>query len=151
MSGTVELTPYLSSLCTAISYSMISDDQAISIAVRGEGGNVDRRKAESLGLIVAELVINSLKHAFPGVASDGLIVVAFDAGKTEWRLSVSDNGKGKQKHAGIAEGGLGTGIVAALASQLGAEVITETGPQGTSVSVVAKRRGSFGFVGQPLE
>ena len=53
---------------------------------------MDRPKAESLGLIVAELAINSLKHAFVDVAKGGLIVVTFDAVETEWTLSLSDNG-----------------------------------------------------------
>jgi two-component sensor histidine kinase len=133
--GSVALIPYLSNLCKAISGSMISDDQAISIEVRGEGVNVDRPKAESLGLIVAELVINSLKHAFVDVAKGGLIVVTFDAVETEWTLSVSDNGGGKQKHAIVAEGGLGTGIVEALARQRNALIVTKSGSEGTSVSI----------------
>jgi len=136
VSGVVALIPYLSKLCAAISRSMIDDDQAISIEVRGKGGNADRRKAEGLGLIVAELAINSLKHAFGGVTTGGLIVVTFDAVETEWTLSVSDNGKAKQKPVIVADGGLGTGIVLALASQLNALVETESGPEGTTVSIV---------------
>ena len=141
--GSVALIPYLSNLCKAISGSMISDDQAISIEVRGEGVNVDRPKAESLGLIVAELVINSLKHAFVDVAKGGLIVVTFDAVETEWTLSVSDNGGGKQKHAIVAEGGLGTGIVEALARQLNALIVTKRyrkwpkGLKGRELGVIA--------------
>jgi two-component sensor histidine kinase len=134
--GVVALIPYLSKLCVAISRSMIDDDGAISIEVRGQGGNADRRKAESLGLIVAELAINSLKHAFRGVTTGGLIVVTFDAVETEWTLSVSDNGKGKQNSVIVADGGLGTGIVAALASQLNALVVSDSGPEGTTVSIV---------------
>jgi two-component sensor histidine kinase len=133
--GSVALIPYLSNLCKVLSGSMIGDDRAVSIEVRGEGGNVDRPKAESLGLIVAELVINSLKHAFVDVAKGGLIVVTFDAVGTEWTLSVSDNGGGKQKHAIVTEGGLGTGIVAVLARQLNALVVTKSGPEGTFVSI----------------
>jgi len=136
VSGVVALIPYLSKICAAISRSMIDDDQAISIEVRGKGGNADRRKAEGLGLIVAELAINSLKHAFGGVTTGGLIVVTFDAVETEWTLSVSDNGKAKQKPVIVADGGLGTGIVLALASQLNALVDTESGPEGTTVSIV---------------
>jgi two-component sensor histidine kinase len=136
--GTVALLPYLSNLCKTLSGSMIGDDQAVSIEVRGAGGNIDRAKAESLGLIVAELVINSLKHAFGDVTTGGIIVVTFDAADTEWTLSVSDNGGGKQKHAIVAEGGLGTGIVAALARQLSALVVTKSGPEGTSVSIARR-------------
>jgi two-component sensor histidine kinase len=135
----IALIPYLSALCDAISRSMISDTHAITIEVRGKGGNADRRKAENLGLLVAELVVNSLKHAFGNVGRDGHIVVTSDAVGTEWMLSVSDNGKGKQKHVGAAEGGLGTGIIAALASQLNARIATESGPHGTSVSIAHHR------------
>ena len=131
----VALIPYLSNLCKAISGSMISDDQAVFIEVRGEGANVDRPTAESLGFVVVELVMNSLKHAFTDVANGGRIVVAFNAIETDWTLSVSDNGMGKQKPVIVAEGGLGTGIVAALARQLNARVETKTGPEGTSVSI----------------
>lgn len=49
--GSIALIPYLTSLCEAISHSMVSDDQPISIEVRCQGGNVNRQKAESLGLI----------------------------------------------------------------------------------------------------
>jgi chemotaxis protein methyltransferase CheR len=133
--GFVTLIPYLSNLCLAISRSMISDDRAISIEVRGEGGNTDHRTAETLGLIVTELVMNSLKHAFGGVAKGGLVVVSCEAVETEWTLSVSDNGKAAAKPAIVAEGGLGTGIVAALAGQLNALVVRESGPEGTSVSI----------------
>jgi two-component sensor histidine kinase len=69
------------------------------------------------------------------VAKGGLIVMAFDAVETEWTLSVSDNGGGKQKHAIVAEGGLGTGIVEALARQLNALIVTKSGPEGTFVSI----------------
>jgi two-component sensor histidine kinase len=133
--GSVALIPYLTGLCEAISRSMISDDQPISIEVRGRDGNVSRHKAESLGLLVAELVINSLKHAFGDTRTGGSIVVTYEAVETEWALSVSDNGSGKQTHVSNHQDGLGTGIIAALASQLNAQVVTESGPQGTSVSV----------------
>jgi two-component sensor histidine kinase len=133
--GVIALIPYLKSLCEAISRSMTSDDQPITIEVRGRGGNVSRHKAESLGLIVAELVINSLKHAFGDARTGGSIVVAYGAVETDWTLSVSDNGSGKQMRVSNDEGGLGTGIIAALARQLNAEVATKSGAQGTSVSV----------------
>lgn len=133
--GSIALIPYLSKNCKAISGSMISDDQAISIEVEGQAGNVDRPKAENLGLIVVELAINSLKRGFGNVAKGVLIVVTFDAAETEWMLSVSDNGQGKRQHASGAVGGLSTGIVAAFARQLNAQVVTESGSQGSSVSI----------------
>lgn len=94
------------------------------------------RQAESLGLIVTELVMNALKHAFPDVAAKGQITVAYDAAGTSWQLSVSDNGIGKPDGV-FAKGksGLGTGIVTALSQQLDAQVDTLAGAQGTTVSI----------------
>lgn len=133
-SGVIDLIPYLSKLCAALSYSMVGDNRPISIAVRGDGGVVVARKAESLGLIVTELVINSLKHAF-NHTRDGLIVVSYDVLGDGWKLSIADNGIGKQDCLTPPESGLGTGIVNALARQLGAEIETISGPDGTTVTV----------------
>jgi chemotaxis protein methyltransferase CheR len=134
--GAIEVKPYLTTLCEALAVSMIGEGRGISLIVRGEGGSVHRRDAESLGLITTELVINSLKHAFTDDSKDGRIIVAFDVSGTDWRLSVSDNGVGKADGVfAQAKSGLGTGIVTALAKQLDAKLETVSGPEGTNVSV----------------
>ena len=48
----------------------------------------------SMGLIVTELVINAIKHAFPDQTSRGKINVSFAANDGDWLLSVSDTGAG---------------------------------------------------------
>ena len=115
---------------------MISDERHISLKVLSETGSANCREAESLGLIVTELVINSLKHAFNEETKDGQITVAYEVSGTDWKLSVVDNGIGKP--GGVfaqPKTGLGTGIVNALAKQLNAQVETLSGPQGTTVSI----------------
>jgi two-component sensor histidine kinase len=70
----------------------------------------------SLGLIVTELILNALKHAFPDDRNDREIAVGFDVAGTNWKLSVSDNGIGAP--VGVfaqPKSGLGTSIVNALA------------------------------------
>ena len=62
--GPVEVTPYLSKLCESLATSMIGDIRPISLKVSGNGGSATSRDAECLGLIVTELVMNALKHAF---------------------------------------------------------------------------------------
>ena len=133
-SGDIELGPHFSKLCQAISHLMIGDHQRIRIETRGTG-RVTCREAESLGLIVTELVINSLKHAFTEDTTGGLITVTYDVFGTDWKLSVSDNGVGKPSAADQSKSGLGTGIIKALAKQLDAQIANAAGPQGTTVSV----------------
>jgi two-component sensor histidine kinase len=133
-SGFVELGPHFAKLCQAISHSMIGDNQRIRIETHG-GGRATTREAESLGLILTELVINSLKHGYPEDTTDGLISVAYLSSGSDWKLSVSDNGIGNSLAINRPKGGLGTGIIMALAKQLGAEVTTTAGQPGTIVSV----------------
>jgi two-component sensor histidine kinase len=135
-SGPVEVTPYLSKLCETLATSMIGDSRPISLKVCGDGGSASSRQAECLGLIVTELVVNALKHAFSNDTSDGRIAVRYDAAGTNWKLSVTDNGIGRPDGVFAQEKtGLGTSIVKALAQQLGAQVETLAGSKGTSVSV----------------
>jgi len=87
-------------------------------------------------LIVTELVMNALKHAFPNDRSDGQITVTYDVAGMDWKLSITDNGIGRPDGVfAQAKSGLGTSIVKALAHQLGAQVETVAGPTGTTVSI----------------
>jgi two-component sensor histidine kinase len=134
--GSMEMQPYLIQLCEALADSMIGEDQSISLRVLGQGGSATCRDAESLGLIVTELVINSLKHAFNAETKAGQIAVSYEVSGTDWKLSVADNGIGKPDGVfAQPKSGLGTGIVKALAKQLDSQVETLSGPKGTTVSV----------------
>jgi chemotaxis protein methyltransferase CheR len=91
-------------------------------------------KAANLGLIVAELVINALKYAFPNQKADALIRVTYEIDGLDWRLTVSDNGVGKGAPI-TPEAGLGTTIVKALSRQLGARTDWLNSPTGLTISV----------------
>ncbi len=132
--GAVELQPYFTSLCESIAASMITDAQHLTLSVTGLEGMIDGRISVSLGLIVTELVINALKHAFPH-GRGGRIVVDFEFRGPNWTLSVSDDGVGMPTDPTAIRTGLGTSIVAALAQQLEAEVQTASAHPGTRVSV----------------
>jgi two-component sensor histidine kinase len=135
-SGAIEIVSYLSRLCETLATSMIGESRPISLKVVGKGDSVTSRQAESLGLIVTELVMNALKHAFPDEKVEGQITVTYEMAGTNWKLSVSDNGIGKP--GGVfanGKSGLGTGIVKALSQQLKAQVETQASPAGTTVSV----------------
>jgi chemotaxis protein methyltransferase CheR len=134
--GPIEMVPYLSRLCETLATSMIGDTRPVSLKVVGEGGNATSRQAESLGLIVTELVMNALKHAFPDDKVDGRISVAYEVHGTNWKLSVADNGVGKPDGVfAQPKTGLGTGIIKALTQQLDATVETLSGPAGTTVAI----------------
>jgi two-component sensor histidine kinase len=131
----VALGPYLSQLCQSIAASMISDHDQLSLQVQADATLVSPDTSVSLGLVVTELVINALKHAFPG-GRPGRIKVGFRSVGEGWTLSVDDDGVGMPKSNEGAKPGLGTSIIEALAHQLGARVeVDRTGP-GVNVSLV---------------
>jgi two-component sensor histidine kinase len=132
--GAVELRTYFTNLCDSIAASMIGDAERISLVVTGTGGIVDDRASVSLGLIVTELVINALKHAFPDGRS-GNVTVDCQFHGPNWTLSVTDDGVGMPTDLADIHVGLGTSIVQALAAQLQASVETEPAHPGTRVSV----------------
>jgi two-component sensor histidine kinase len=133
-SGDVELRPYFSALCDSIGASMIQNRDQLSLEVTVDDSITAADISVSLGLIVTELVINSLKHAFPGNRG-GRILVDYRCHGPNWTLSVKDDGVGIASSPGIAKAGLGTSIVEALARQLGAEIIVTNAHPGTEVSI----------------
>ena len=133
--GDVELRPYFTQLCESLGASMIRDHDRQTIEVHTDDSAVKADVSVSLGLIVTELVINALKHAFPG-GRGGKISVDYLAHGPNWTLSVGDDGVGMPEDLASATPGLGTSIVEALARQLRARVQVADGRPGTVVSVI---------------
>ena len=132
--GQVELRAYFTNLCESIAASMIGDHAQLSLVVTGTGGVVDARVSACLGLIVTELVINALKHAFPDQRR-GTITVECEFQGPNWTLSVSDDGVGIARDPAHVRTGLGTSIVEALARQLLATVEVAPTHPGTRVAI----------------
>lgn len=135
--GDIQVHAYFTRLCESISASMIGDVDRVSLIVEGGDGVVEARVSVSLGLIVTELVINALKHAFPD-GRPGTIAVDYDFHGPNWILCVRDDGVGTPQ-AAPPRTGLGTSIVAALARQLHASVETTAEHPGTRVSITHTR------------
>ncbi len=133
--GEVGLRGYFTELCESISTSMIAESSHLTLAANVDDTRVDERVSVSLGLIVTELVINSLKHAFPGSRPSGKISVNYRSADAGWTLRVDDDGIGFPLDAAMAKPGLGTGIVEALATQLDASVVITAAHPGTRVTV----------------
>jgi len=133
--GEVQLRPYFTTLCESIGASMIRDHDQLSLEVRADDGTMTADTSVSLGLIVTELVINALKHAFPNDRK-GKILVDYKTHASNWTLSVTDDGVGMPAEPGSAKAGLGTSIIQALAKQLGGSISIAGANPGTKVSIV---------------
>jgi len=97
----------------------------ISLSVRAAPLKVGLDFAIPLGLLVTELVTNSLKHAF--VDGGGAVEVSLAAAESGWlELRVSDDGKGYDPDAS-ATPSLGGAIIEGLVQQLRGAMTIATG------------------------
>jgi two-component sensor histidine kinase len=134
----VQLQTYFADLCRTISASMIDDPKRLTLKAVVDDTTTNSDVSVSMGLIVTELVINAIKHAFSKQTTGGKITVSFTEDEGAWLLSVSDNGSGMPGSEKGGKPGLGTGIVEALSKQLDATVTVVNANPGTRVEV---RRG----------
>ncbi len=146
----VPLLPYFTQLCSSIGASMIPDPDLLAIKVDVDDSHVHSDVSISLGLIVTELVINALKHAYPD-DQGGVITVTYASDESGWTLAVNDDGIGMPPAADRpAQAGLGTSIVEALARQLQARITIAPAHPGTSVTIVHQSADSAGADVLPL-
>jgi two-component sensor histidine kinase len=119
------LQAYLGALCTDLINA--SDSPNIRLTVESPSVTLSLNGLMSLSLIVAELVTNSLKHAFRDRA-DGLIAVSITGGRGVYTLFVTDDGPGLPKDFGkTRKDSLGQGILQSLAGQLHGKLSFEPG------------------------
>ena len=136
MGQDISVASYLAKLCETLSASMVSGNRPVELRVVSGEGLANSSTAVSLGLIVTELVMNALKHAFPEDTQTATVIVGYEANQEDWRLTVSDNGIGLPKRRrGTTRVGLGTHLVEALAEQLDANVKIDSTQRGTTVSI----------------
>ncbi|AMN40444.1 sensor histidine kinase [Rhodoplanes sp. Z2-YC6860] len=122
--STVEMQDYLRALCANIDPKR----PGITIEVDADAAGVPLDRAVPVGLIVNELVTNSVKYAFE--EEGGVISVLFRINTNigEAELSVRDNGRGMGP---ARSGGLGLGLAKSLTGQLGGRLTTPEVSRGT--------------------
>jgi chemotaxis protein methyltransferase CheR len=140
----IDMGAYLAELCKGLASSMVGPDKPIQIRFAPlSGGTHNSASAVSIGLIVTELVLNSIKHAFPAGKRGAAITVSYEVTDAGWILAVRDNGLGTGGAPAVGAGGLGTAIVSALADQLGADITTTSGSEGRQVVIGPKHTASL--------
>jgi two-component sensor histidine kinase len=124
---------YLEALCRDLIEA--SDTPDVRLTVTAQPVVLSLDALMSLSLIVAELVTNSLKHAFQGRAG-GAITIVLAEEPNACSLTVTDDGPGLPRNFGKTKtSSLGQGILQSLASQLHGKISFEPGP-GTVAKLV---------------
>lgn len=121
---TVSISSYLGALGRTL--GQLAEDVAIDMEF--DEGIIPVEDAVALGLILNELLTNSLKHAFDG---PGRVTITFHVGPREGEgcMSVADDGKGMKQVT--REGSSGTVLIEALTKQLHGRIERDKPARGT--------------------
>ena len=130
----VMLLPILRKVCHNVMSCSSNGECRISIRVDGEDFGIDHEKATYIALVVNELVMNSVEHAFVGRTA-GLVRVTAKRGNLLSSISVTDNGCGFQTDRPDSFN-LGMNIVHSLvAEKLHGKLQMESGDGGSALSI----------------
>ena len=128
--GAIEMKDYFLNLSESILDSFGAEER-IKIELAMEKLDIDIDTAVPLGLIVNELLTNTVKYAFPG-GRDGKVLIRLEKQNNGiLHMEVSDNGIGK---SGVIQGtGFGGQLISLLTTQLNGTMKEEI-KNGTSIS-----------------
>jgi two-component sensor histidine kinase len=129
--GAVEMKDYVLNLSESILDSFGATGK-VNLELAMEKLDLDIDTAVPLGLIINELITNTIKYAFPNNENGTLTIKLEKQQDTILQLVVSDNGVGK---SGITHGtGFGGQLISLLTNQLNG-TLTEENQNGTTVII----------------
>lgn len=134
----IDMEDYIKNLVKSISKFLYAEDRQIRIDINVDSNiNIGIDSTVHCGLIINELVTNSLKHAFAEGKGGVVSIELRKNSECGYELIVSDNGIGLPADFDISKSqSLGLEMVQALAKQLGS--VTFDGRNGTTVKVLIK-------------
>jgi two-component sensor histidine kinase/CHASE3 domain sensor protein len=131
----VDLGEFLASMLEQLEVAMRDQGHQASLEVEIEPIQMPTDRTVSLGVIVTEWVTNAFKYAYPG--GKGQIRIRLKRNTDDRvELRIEDDGVGRKSDQAPKGTGLGTRLVSALASGLGAQIAYLEGNPGTIATLV---------------
>ncbi|MFN3997402.1 histidine kinase dimerization/phosphoacceptor domain -containing protein [Algoriphagus sp.] len=134
----IEMKNYFENLCINILDSY-NESERIKVTIEMPELEFDVDTAVPLGLIVNELLTNSLKYAFPTGEKGNIELSLKKVGEDDFQLKISDNGVGKVVDAKAKGTGFGTQLVELLTRQIDGKLIQDVS-NGTTILINFKRQ-----------
>ncbi|MEP0986145.1 sensor histidine kinase [Ekhidna sp.] len=133
----VDVNDYLKTLIPQLIHSFTMNKKEIDYKIDVGGIKLDVDTLVPLGLIVNELITNSLKHAFEEVNS-GIIELSMREENDQLRVSIKDNGKGLDEASLKNTNSFGWKMIGSLSRKLKAE-LNIINDEGTVVNIFISR------------
>lgn len=124
--ASIDFKAYISRLMRQLILAYNKQDSSVDYSIDVQDIHLEIDKAIPCGLIVSELISNSLKHAFPS-QKKGLVSVQMKGQEGKYTLTIKDNGIGFPKGMDFRKTAtLGLQLVTDLTSQLGGTIDLNT-------------------------
>jgi PAS domain S-box-containing protein len=131
----INLGEYLNQITKSLTESYVEDSDSIEIKSSFDEIEISPRDASSVGLIVNEILTNSLKYAFPD-NKKGNISISLKAINGNIEIEISDNGVGVSDSFSLDDAkGMGLQLINLLTQQLSGTVTVEAN-NGTRFKIV---------------
>lgn len=133
----VDVNDYLKTLIPQLIHSFTLDNKEIDYKIDVGDMKLDVDTLVPLGLIINELVTNSLKYAFEEM-NDGIIELKMRVENDKLHVSIKDNGKGMDESALKNANSFGWKMIGSLSRKLKAE-LSILNEEGTVVDIMIGR------------
>jgi PAS domain S-box-containing protein len=135
----INFVDYINSLVLNLFYSYNIDQKQIKPLLKIEDINLNIETAVPCGLIISELISNSLKYAFPNKMK-GEIIISLKSVEDTYHLCICDNGIGLPEDINFSNiKTLGLLLVNSLTEQIDGEITIKRG-HGTKFKIIFKEQ-----------
>ncbi|WP_306458202.1 GAF domain-containing protein [Pseudomonas viridiflava] len=132
----LDASNFLADLAGAISQAFVPSEKVNLVVAKDDGILLPAEKCTSLGLLMVELVLNAIKHAFTGEDHEGTISVTLRRYRDAAVLSVTDNGKGLPNGVfASSKGRLGSRLIQSFVNDLRGDLKARNLAVGTEFSI----------------
>ena len=134
--GEIELGDYLIEIVGELAASL-SLGERLSVRHRSSGGCVvDTDQAQTLSLILSEIVMNAVKYAHPSGLPVAMCIVCARSGDGSIAIEICDDGVGLPEGFDTArDGGVGFKLIRTLVARLGATLHIESDDLGLCLQI----------------
>lgn len=132
----IDLADYIHSLAYSLLETYRSGSNSVALRLEVEPCSLDIEMALPCGLMLTELVSNSLKYAFPNGRPGEIAIISSSGPANQVTLRVQDNGIGLPGECDLRSvSSLGLSLVQNLAKQIRGEVAIAPQPVGTAFQI----------------
>jgi PAS domain S-box-containing protein len=133
----IDFSDYIKKLCVDLIHSFMGEKNKIQLNISVHEIYLNLDTAIPLGLIINEIVSNSLKHAFLNSGHGTIAIALENSSAEEYCMTISDDGKGMEIPENIDEmDSLGLTIITSLIEQLDGTYNIDSTHHGTRYTII---------------